>query len=143
MIGEALIDGVGACGREDMFKAVLVEVAQRHVAVVVETARHNRSVYQYANLIAQGVAEHFLLGSGGALQVGPFEHVVVLDVEIYGNAPAVVTFSPRARLMAGYHVKNGLVKAVVAAFVPQTQHDDAPTAGGFHGKRHHFVDVLL
>ena len=112
-----------------MVEAVLVEVAQRHVAVVVETAGYYRAVYEHANLIAQGVAENFVFSCEVVLQVWPFEHVVVLDVQILGYTPSVVAFHPRLWLMSGYQIQDGLVHTVVSALVPQAQHDDTSAVG--------------
>ena len=47
---------------------------------MVETTRHNGSVDKDAYLIAQRIAEHLLLVVSGMLKVGPFKHIVVLDV---------------------------------------------------------------
>ena len=61
MTGEAFIKGAGSRRSEDLLKALLVQIAQGHVAVVVQTAGHDCSVDKDAYLIAQRIAEHFLL----------------------------------------------------------------------------------
>ena len=143
VVGEALIDGVGAWRREDFLQTLGVEVAQVHVAVMVQTTGDHGAVDEYANLVAESIAEHLFAGVGFVLEVGPFKHVVALDIQVLCQSPAIVSLDPRARLVVGYQTDNLFVHAVVAAFVPQPQHDDAPSTSCLFGEGHHLVDILL
>ena len=60
VVGEALIDGVGARRREDLLQTLGVEVAQVHVAVMVQAAGDHGAVDEHANLVAESIAEHVL-----------------------------------------------------------------------------------
>ena len=55
--GEAVIDRAGAGGGKDCVKLLREEIAERQNAVGVKTAGNNSAVNEYANLIAQTVAE--------------------------------------------------------------------------------------
>ena len=60
MVGEALIDGVGARRRENFLQTLGVEVAQVHVAVMVQAAVDHGAVDEHADLVAESIAEHVL-----------------------------------------------------------------------------------
>ena len=122
---------------------MLKEIAHPHVAVMVEAARHHRSVGKHTNLVAQGVAEYFLCVFGVVLKVGPFKHVVVLDIQVFGKLPTVIPLRPRLRMMPGNKLQNRLVHAVASALVLKAQHDDTSATGRFTGKCHHFINILL
>ena len=109
---------------------------------MVQAAGHDGSVDEDSNLIAQRIAEHFLLVIHLMLQVGPLKHIVVLKEQIVREFPSVVSLRPGTRLMLGNKIQNGLVLAVMSALVPKAQHDDAATAGCLHSERHHLADVL-
>ena len=46
---------------------------------MVEAAGNDGAIYEYAYLVAEGIAEDFF-GIGGMLKVGPLEHIIILDV---------------------------------------------------------------
>lgn len=115
---EAVVQSTCSWRGENVGKALTEQIAKRDIAVMVETARHNSAVDEHTNLIAQGVAEHLLLVVSGVLKVGPLEHVIVLDVQIVGKSPAVVTLRPRARHMKRKQIENIVVLPVVSALVP-------------------------
>ena len=118
MTGEAVVEGTCSWRGKYVGEALTEQIAKRDVAVMVETARHNGTVDEHANLIAQGVAEYLLLVVSGVLKVGPLEHIVVLDKEVFGKSPSVVTFRPRARLALRNQVENLRILDVVSALVP-------------------------
>lgn len=118
MTGEAVVEGTCSWRGKYIGEALTEQIAKRDVAVMIETARHNGTINEHANLIAQGVAEHLLLVVSGVLKIGPFEHIVVLDKEVFGKSPAVVAFRPRTRLALRNQVENLRVLAVVSALVP-------------------------
>ena len=60
MVGEALIDGVGARRRENLLQTLGVEVAQVHVAVMVQTTGDHGAVDEHADLVAESIAKHVL-----------------------------------------------------------------------------------
>ena len=60
VVGETLIDGVGARRRENLLQTLGVEVAQVHVAVMVQTTGDHGAVDEHANLVAESIAEHVL-----------------------------------------------------------------------------------
>lgn len=116
--GEAVVQSTCSWRGEYIDEAMTEQIAKRDVAVMVETARHNSAVDEHTNLIAQGVAEHLLLVVSGVLKVWPLEHVIVLDVQIVGKSPAIVTLRPRARHMKRKQIENIVVMPVVSALVP-------------------------
>ena len=118
MTGEAVVESTCSWRGKYIGEALTEQIAKLDVTVMVETARHNGTVDEHANLIAQGVAEHLLLVVGSMLKVGPFEHIVVLDEEVFGKSPSVVAFRPRTRLALRNQIENLRVLAVMSALVP-------------------------
>ena len=63
-----------------MLQALFKQIAKANVAIMVETTRHNCSVYQNSYLVAKCMAELFLLVVSVVLKVRLFKHIVVLNV---------------------------------------------------------------
>jgi hypothetical protein len=81
--GEAIVKSLGTRRSEDFVEGLLEEVAKGDVAGMVEATRHNASIDKDAYLIAKGIAEHIGFFVLGTIGIGPFEHPVVFNVNIF------------------------------------------------------------
>lgn len=139
---ETIVEGTGTRAREDVGQRLLHEVAQGNAALVIEATGHDGAIDQDADLVAQGVAEGLRFVVLGMLLVGPLEHLVVLQIEVIGQPPAIVTLRPGAGYVASYQVVQQLVVGVVAALIPEAKDDDRTPMGSLDGIGHHLVHIL-
>ena len=70
----------GTCARrsQNFIKLLFKKIAQRYISGVVKTAGNNSSIHEYANLVAQGIAESLFLFVLLTLAVGPLKHACIL-----------------------------------------------------------------
>ena len=101
------------------------EIADGEVAVMVETARHDRAVGEHADLVAQTVAEHARSPVLGRY-VRPVELLPGFEPHALRQSRAIARGAPRAREVRGEDSLNIGVEGVQPVFVPQTQDAQLP-----------------
>ena len=70
MAGEAIIKSTGTRGIQHFLQSLKEEIAQGYIAIMVQTTGNYRTIHEYANLVAQGIAEDLLCLDGNLYQ-GP------------------------------------------------------------------------
>lgn len=55
---EAVIYLLRALSGQNFIQRIVKKIAQRDIALMVKAARHNRSIHQHAQLVAQAIAEY-------------------------------------------------------------------------------------
>ena len=117
--GEAVVDGLRSRGGNNLGKGLLKEVAQHHATGMVEATGHHATVYKYAHLIAQGIAEHaVVVATLLAFGIGPLKHTFVFDINVLCHFPAIVAFGPWLRSIVGHELQHLAIGAVESAVIP-------------------------
>ena len=131
--GEALAQSTRARGVQNFRKRLSEEVPQRHIALMIEAAGHDRAVDKHAELVAQAVAE-LCAGFAGA-QIGPVEFARTLQIQVVAQKKAPVShLGPVIACAGAQKVENFAVARVRAAVVPEAQRDDDAFFAAFSAK---------
>jgi hypothetical protein len=97
MTCEAIIKSTGTRGIQHFLQSLVEEIAQRNVAIMVQATGNYCTIHEYANLVAQGIAEDLLCLNGLTLLVWPLKDVVVLQIYIIRHLPSIIAFRPWTR----------------------------------------------
>ena len=100
---------------------------------MVETAGHDRSVDEHADLVAQAVAEA-ALPPVGRVKIRPVELVVLREKDPLGELDAAGALLPGAGEVRFQQAEDLTVEALAAAAVPKPQFADLACGGGPRGE---------
>ena len=129
---EALINGFGSWGGNNILKALLMDASEGDASVAVKAAGNNGAVAQNAYMIPQTVAKAYLrLGSGKG---GPIELISVLKKNLGGKANVLAAIFPGKGEIFFEKGDDLFVATIFPTLVPKAQRANNALFRGFGSK---------
>jgi hypothetical protein len=97
---------------------LLKEIAQRNIAIVVQTTGHYGAIHQHAYLIAQGIAEDLLALVFLTFGIRPFKDAVIFQIDVIQQFIPIIALCPRSWYVGRHQLQQMLIGSIQSSQIP-------------------------